>query len=119
MKGIEILESHPKSATVLKQWYLEKMLEGLKNENLPEDFKEYVRQQDVNNEGVASIIDISPRGLFDVFDSHKIYVETVIDTGANFWWKIGEQQSSIGYESRINCDKAAIVEAFKLLEAKL
>ena len=57
--------------------------------------------------------------MFDIFDNHKIYVETIIDTGGGFWWKIGENQSSIGYEHRINCDSAAIIEAFKTLEAKL
>ena len=115
----QLLEDHPKTAIVIKQWFLDIMLEGIKDDKIPENFKEYVRSQGIDNDKVAGMLNNSPRGLFDVFDSHKIYVETIVDTGGIFWWKIGENQSSVGYEKRIDADKASIVEAFKLLEAKL
>ena len=116
---LELLENHPKTATVVKQWLLDKMLESLKDDSLPEDFKQHVREQGMENDKVAKILSGSPRALFDVFDGHKIYVETIVDELGGFWWKIGETKSTIGYEYRKNCDEAAIVEAFKLLEAKL
>ena len=51
--------------------------------------------------------------------SHSENIETVIDTDYNFWWKIGDTQSPIGYARRTEADKAAIIEAFKLLNEKL
>jgi hypothetical protein len=119
MEMINLLEENPKTATVIKQWLLDRMLESMKDDSVPEEFKQLAREQGIDSERVAGILKGSPRALFDVFDNHKIYLETIIDTGSNFWWKIGENQSPIGYEFRINCDKSAIEEAFKLLEAKI
>ena len=50
MKGIELLKEHSKAAIVMKQWFLEKMLEGLNDESLPDDFKVYVREQGIDDE---------------------------------------------------------------------
>ena len=123
MKMLELLEEHPKTATVVKQWLLDKMLESLKSDSVPEDFKELVKQQGIDNERVAGILQGSPRALFDVFDGHKLYVETLHET-TGFWWKIksGDEYvrlSSDSYSERKESDSEAIVEAFKLLEAKL
>jgi hypothetical protein len=54
-----------------------------------------------------------------VFDNHKIYIEITVDQTGGFWWKIGENKSTVGYEFRKNADIAAVTEAFKLLEEKL
>lgn len=119
----QLLQDHPKTATVVKQWLLEKLLEGLKDANIPEDFKEFTRKQGIDNEKVAGILEGSPRGLFDVFDNHKLYVETLHET-TGFWWKIKDNENflrlaSIPVPTRIESDSEAIVEAFKLLEEKL
>jgi hypothetical protein len=123
MEGTKLLEDYPKAGQVVKQWFLEKMLEGLKDENLPEDFKKHVREQDLGNEQVGKLIDLSPRGLFDVFDSHKIYIETLHEI-TGFWWKIKDDKTFLRlgndpFKNRKDADKEAIVESFKLLEEKL
>lgn len=115
----KLLEDHPKTATVIKQWLLERLLESMKDDSVPEEFKQLAREQGIDNERVAGILNGSPRALFDVFDNHKIYVEVIIDTDSSFWWKISETQSNTGYISRKEADTAAIIEAFKLLEAKI
>lgn len=119
MEMLELLKEHPKSAIVIKQWFLEKMLESMKDQSVPEDFKNSIREAGIDNERVAGVINSAPRALFDVFDSHKIYVEITVDQAGGFWWNIGETKSTSSYEYRINADKSAILEAFKLLEAKL
>lgn len=115
----QLLEDHPKTAIVIKQWFLENLLKSLDDDSLPEDFKKFVREQGMDNEKVANVLIHNPRSTFDLFDNHKIYIEIIVDELGGFWWKIGEAKSSCGYEFRINCDKAAIEEAFKQMEAKL
>ena len=63
---LELLENHPKTAIVIKQWLLDKLLESLKDESLPEDFKQHVREQGIDNDRVDKILTGSPRALFDV-----------------------------------------------------
>jgi hypothetical protein len=115
---LELLENHPKTATVVKQWLLDKMLESLKDESLPEDFKQHVREQGMENDKVAKILTGSPRALFDVFDNHKVYID-ISCLNDKFLWGINNDMNNSVYEIRKEADFAAIVEAFKLLEAKL
>ena len=119
MKGIELLETYPKAAQVIKQWFLEQMLEGLKDENLPEDFKKHVREQDIDNEKVGKLIDFSPRGLYDVFDNHKIIIDITYFQGPKFWFSINCAVDEGKFDHRKDCEKAAIQQAFKLLNEKL
>lgn len=119
----QLLEDHPKTAIIIKQWLLEKLLNGLKDDKIPEDFKEFARQEGVSDDRVVGILQGSPRTMFDIFDNHKIYVETLHET-TGFWWKIKDSKdyvrlASDPYHDRKDSDSEAIVEAFKLLEAKL
>jgi len=118
MEMLEILENHPKCTIVIKQWFLDKMLESLNLESLPEDFKESVRSQGINNDKIAKMLEGAPRAMFDVFDSHKVYVD-ISCLNDKFLWGINNDMNNAVYNTRLEADGAAIVEAFKLLEAKL
>ena len=118
MEMLELLESHPKTAIVVKQWFLEKMLDSIENESVPEDFKNLVREQGIDNDKVAGVIEGAPRSLFDVFDSHKIYI-SISCVNDKFLWGINNDMNNSAYSSRIEADKAAVIEAFKQLEAKI
>ena len=119
MNALQLLKDHPKAAIVIKQWFLEIMLESLKDESLPEDFKEMVRKEGIDDDRVAGLINASPRALFDVLDSHKVYVQTSVDEAGGFWWNISELKSTTGYEHRKNAEASAIEAAIKLLNDKL
>jgi hypothetical protein len=119
MTGIELLDTYSKAAVVVKQWFLEQMLEGLKDENLPEDFKKYVREQDITNDKIGKLIDASPRALYDVFDDHKIIIDITYFQGPKFWFSINCNVDDAKFDTRKDCEKAAIEQAFKLLNEKL
>jgi hypothetical protein len=119
----ELLKEHPKTAIVVKQWLLNKLLESINDSSIPEDFKEYARQQGITDDKVAGILNGSPRALFDIFDGHKIYVEISHEI-TGFWWKIKDDKNFIRlgndpYPTRKEADTEAIIESFKLLEDKL
>jgi hypothetical protein len=121
MKMLELLKEHPKTAIVIKQWFLDKMLESLKDESLPEDFKEYVRQQGIDDEKISNMVETSPRSLFDVFDDHKVFIQiNVYSSSSSFSYLINEGDVvSGGWTNRKEAELAAIIQAFKLLEEKL
>lgn len=117
MNGLQLLDEHPKAAIVVKQWYLEKMLESLKDESLPEDFKEHVRQQGIDNETIAKMINGMPRTLFDVLDNHKLFIQINVYP---FGYLINEGDVIYGpWETRKEAESAAIEQAFKILNDKL
>ena len=117
MNGIELLEKYSKAATVIKQWFLERMLESLKDETLPETFKEYARQQEIDNDKIGKLIDGNPRTLFDVFDEYEIYINI---SAPKFSYSIGTGGVISGtLKTRKEAEIAAIEEASQLLNDKL
>lgn len=119
MSGIEVLEKHPLAAKVVKDYLLEKMLESFKDETVPEEFKEMMRKEGVENDKVAALIDANPRFLFDVFDDNEIVVETHLYPNNEFTIKIGNQATTNSWKTRKEADAFAVETAFELLENKL
>lgn len=104
---------------MIKQWFLGKLLDSLKDNTVPDDFKEYVRAQDLEEDKIAKIIDAGPRMLFDVFDEHKVYIQINVNT-PYFSYSINEGDIISGsWETRIEAEKAAIEQAFQILNDKL
>ena len=94
------------------------MLDSLKDSGVPDDFKEFVKAQDLEDDKIATMINASPRMLFDVFDEHKVYIQ--INIGPNFSYSINEGDVISGsWETRIEAEKEAIEQAFTILESKL
>lgn len=126
MQAQELLETYDKAAVVIKQFYLQHMLESLNDENLPENFKDFVKEQGIDNDTVAVMITASPRTFFDVFDNHKIYIEILVDLtkdDALFSYVIdGDMMGNVEgilYNSRIEAERVAVEQAFKILNDKL
>jgi hypothetical protein len=120
MTGLELLEKYDKVAIVIKQFYLNAMLESLKDEELPENFKEYARQTTIDNDKIGKLIDVQPRGLFDVFDNNKVYIgitPNFLIGGMEFKYTIDEITGEA--PTRIEAEKAVIEKAFEILNNKL
>lgn len=119
MSGIELLEKHPLSAEVVKAWILEQMLESFKDDSVPDEFKDYMRQQGVENDKVAVMIDAQPRFLFDVFDANDVIIETIVFPDKEFSCKIGMQATTLSWKTRREAEAFSIEAAFEILEKKL
>jgi len=126
MKAIELLETYPRAAEVINEFYRSKMIESMDTADVPDDFKEMLKQQEFDNEYVAKFIDANPRILFDVFDSNGVYIEILVDLtkdDALFSYVLdGDMMSNVEgilYNSRIEAEKVAIEKAFQLLNDKL
>jgi len=122
MSSQELLENYGKAANVVKDFYLAKFLESMEDsENLPENFKEFAKEQGIDNDTVAKMIDAMPRALFDAFDAHKVYVQITVDIENDcFRWSFdGGHVESNDYTSRKEAETAAIEKAFEILNEKL
>ena len=126
MIAIELLEKYPEAATVINEFYRSKMIDSLNTEDVPEDFKELVKQQEFDNEYIAKFIDGNPRILFDVFDDHSLHIEILVmysDRPSIFTYTVVEgdliHSQPTKYNSRIEAEKVAIETAFQILNEKL
>jgi adenosylcobinamide amidohydrolase len=121
MQAQELLETYDKAAVVIKQFYLQHMLESLNDENLPENFKDFVKEQGIDNDTVAVMITASPRTFFDVFDTYKIYIQITVDIENNcFRYSFdGGKVESNDYTTRKEAELEAVKMAFQTLNEKL
>ena len=123
MNALELLESYDKASLVVKQYYLDKLLESLKSEELPDYYKEFIKAQDFGNEDIAKMINSNPRNLFDVFDNHKIYINITSFSDGSFSYSIMGDVAAVGssemFKSRVEAEKKVIEEAFEMLNKKL
>lgn len=121
MNSKTLLENYPKAADVIRQHFVDKLVESLKDADLPDDFKEFARQQEIDNDKIASLIDSQPRGLFDIFDDHKIFTQISVDIENKcFRYSFdGGRVESNDYDTRKDAEAAAVEKAFEILNNKL
>ena len=123
MKGLELLETYPKAAKVIAEFYNNKLIDSMSTstEDVSEEFKEMLKQQSFDNQYVATFIDSNPRFLFDVFDDNEIYIQITVDLENNcFRYSFdGGLVESNDYLTRIAAETRSIETAFEILNDKL
>ena len=117
MKAIELLEKYPEAAKVVNEFYRSKMMNSMETDDVPDEFKEMLKEQSFDNEYIATFVDASPRMLFDVFDDHEVYINI---SAPKFSFSIGTGGVISGtLKTRKEAEKAAIEHAFAILNDKL
>lgn len=122
MKAIELLQKHPESSKLICSYYLEIMLESLRDDNLPEDFKARVREQGIDDDKIAAILDGNPRNLFDFFDDQALFINIMTEKGKTFSYNIIDHVSvgsTLMAKTRKEAEKEAIITAIGMLETRL
>jgi hypothetical protein len=114
----ELLDLYPVATEVVRDWFMDKMAESFKNQELPKDFKEFMREQGIPNNKLVKLSDVNPRVLFDVFDSNGVIINVVYSNGV-FSWDVNTVKSLDSYSSRREAESAAVQRAFQILHDKL
>jgi hypothetical protein len=123
MTGLELLEKYPLSKKIVKDWFMQSMLESFKDENVPEEFKQFMLEQGIEDDKVGKLIDVNVRILFDVFDENDIFINIIKEDSTKFMW--GYVDTTGNYiknglvKTRKEAEHAAIEKAFEILEKKL
>ena len=118
MKGIDLLEKYPAATEIIRAWFMEKMIESFKDENVPDEFKDFMREQGIENDKLGTMIDVNPRMLFDVFDENEVFISiNVVDR--KFTYRIDNLVNPTEYSTRKECELISITRAFDILENKL
>jgi hypothetical protein len=122
MNTFEMLEKYSKSATIVIHHFTEQFNKSLETSDIDPEFKEFAKTQVLDAETVAAFIDATPRSVFDVFDANGIYINTTSSSDGSFTYSIMDNLASFGstdtFKTRIEAEKLAIEEAFKLLNDK-
>jgi hypothetical protein len=119
MNGLQLLEKHPYATEVIRAWFLEQMIESMKDQSVPDEFKDFMRGQGIDNIKLSIMIDSNPRMLFDVFDENDLFIEIFMYPDVTFTCKIGNEATTNSWKTRKEAEMFAIEAAFEILENKL
>lgn len=119
MKAIEILEKNPESAKLVLKWFFNKMIESLNIGSVDEEFRNFMREQALDNDKIAIMIDANPRMLFDVFDENDVIIIIKYHDNFGFTWAVEEADDQSFYKTRKEAELSAIEVAFDILENQL
>jgi hypothetical protein len=120
MEALKLLEKYPLSTEVVREWFINKMVESVKGDDtVPEDFKNYMLEQGIPNDKLCIFIDSSPRSLFDVFDENNVIIIIKYHDNFGFTWAVEEADEQSFYKTRKESEIFAIEAAFEILEQQL
>jgi hypothetical protein len=114
----KLLEKYPYATDAVRDWFMGKMIESFKDQSVPAEFKEFMRQQGVSNDRIAKILGENPRVLFDVFDDNNLIIN-IIYTDQGFTWDVEDVKSIQYYPSRREAEGAAVERTFRILDERL
>jgi hypothetical protein len=115
--SIEILNNYPLATEAVRDWFLKKMERSLQEDKVGEDFKAQMLKRGIPDGTLAIMLDQSPRNFFDVLDENRIFVEIKLSPYAEggFLYAINDVEDNEIYETRVPCERAAVIKAFELL----
>jgi hypothetical protein len=124
MSGLELLQKHPLVANVIKEWFLKSMLESFKDETVPEEFKQFMLEQGVEEDKVGTLIDVNPRMLLDVFDANEVFIfihYMDVKDNIEFFYSFRNIDTNPvkSFKTRKEAELSAIEAAFEILENQL
>lgn len=120
MNALELLQENPHAAKVIKEYYVELMLNSLDESSLPENFKDFLREQGIDDEKVAQMMEANARNVYDVLDENGFVISITYDaTFEKFSWYINGDQHKIICSTRKDAENQAVTAAIYRLERKL
>jgi hypothetical protein len=116
----DLLEKHPLTASEIRQFFKNRLVEGMKsldNKIAGDEFVKFIETFEVDNEKVEMVIDGQPSALFEFFDSKELY-------GFVIWkkkWKFGinETNTIASFASRKEAELECVKQLFGLSEGIL
>ena len=117
---IEILKENPKAAAVMKDYYIDLMIESSKD--LPDHFREFLEDRGLDMSNIAAMMEAAPRNLFDVFDEQGIFINvSTTNGGKSFQCDVSQdlKGESQGANTRKEADLKGVILAIEMLEKKL
>lgn len=121
---LEELEKFPNVLDALREHYVKKLEDSMKNtENIPDDFKEMLREKGITDNTIMSVINENPAALFYFFDGYKIFINVTAYSDGLFGYSILGTLATLGtnttFPSRKEAEKEAINVAINELEKTL
>lgn len=115
--AIKVLNDYPIATEIAREWFIKKMKQNLDEDLADENFKEFMLRKGVPDDTLTIMLDQNPRTFFDVLDENRLFIEIRMSEKAEggFYYLVNTVEDNQIYETRIPCERAAVIKAFELL----
>jgi len=119
MNALKLLQDNPDAAKIIIQYYVELMLNSLDDSLLPENFKEFLQEQGIDEEKVAQMMEANARNVYDVLDDNGFIISILFDSNVKrFVWYINDGGHTV-CTTRKQAENEAVAEAIFLLQEEI
>jgi len=119
MNALKLLQDNPDAAKIIIQYYVELMLNSLDDSLLPENFKEFLQEQGIDEEKVAQMMEANTRNVYDVLDDNGFIISILFDSNVKrFVWYINDGGHTV-CTTRKQAENEAVAEAIFLLQEEI
>lgn len=116
MNALKLLQDNPDAAKIIKEYYVELMLNSLDDSSLPENFKDFLREQGIDDEKVAQMMEANARNVYDVLDDNGFIISILFDSNVKrFVWYINDRGHTV-CTTRKQAENEAVAEAIVQLQ---
>lgn len=120
MNALEMLQDNPRAAKIITEYYNNLMLSKIDESGLPQNFIEFMKEQGLNEDNVAQMMEANIRNLIDVLDDNGFIISISYDaTFEKFYWFINGDSHKIACSTRKDAENDAVAAAVYRLERKL
>jgi hypothetical protein len=120
MNALELLQENPDAAKIIKEYYVELMLNSLDEADLPEHFKEFLKDQGIDDEKVAQMMEANARNVYDVLDENGFVISITYDAEfKKFSWYVNDDAHKIVCDSRKQAENEAVAASIFRLQRKI
>ena len=120
MNALELLQQNPHAAQIIKDYYVELMINSLDESSLPENFKDFLKEQGIDDEKVAQMMEANARNVYDVLDDNGFVISILYDAEfKKFSWYVNDDQHKIVCNTRKEAENEAVAACMFRLERKL
>lgn len=121
---LQNLEKFPNVLDALRNHYVKKLEDSIKKtENIPDDFKEMLKEKGITDDTIISVVNENPAALFYFFDGYKMFINITSYSDGSFSYSILGEVATVGasltFPSRKEAEKQAITLAISELEFSL
>lgn len=104
------LSKYPIISEEFKQFFLQKILDSIKDDGVPQEFKEHLIEVGVTNDMLQQYFNSNARLFFDFFDEKDLII-LITNIQGDFSYEINGEPSCETFEDRLSAEKAAILDA--------
>jgi|TARA_R110000868_G_scaffold823_3_gene6178 hypothetical protein len=120
MKTDKIISEYPNTVIQLKEFFLDKLVESFNEFDDDVDFKRFMVESGITDDQITNVLEGNPRSCFDMFDKHNLILSVVYEKkGFTFFFNDDSTTKKSYFDTRLECEKAALETAIDLLEQLL